>query len=87
MTAQGDTTGRPPARGANITHCPHCGSVCRTIKTKQLAPTYRELTFLCLNDACRYLFVAGLTAVRTLSPPLERPNPEVHIPGPVRGAT
>lgn len=53
---------------SNITRCPHCEAVCKTIKTKQIAPTYREITFLCTNKDCGFLFVASITPVRTLEP-------------------
>jgi len=72
-------------RGSNTTRCPHCGSICATVKTKQISPTYREVTFLCLNDECNFLFVAEITPVRTLEAP-SRPNPDVHIPSTNRGA-
>ena len=63
----------------NITRCPHCGTRCTSIKTRQLAPTCREITYQCANEACGHLFVATLEAVRTLSPSAT-PNPDVHLP-------
>lgn len=61
-------------RGANITYCPHCGHACKTIKTNQMTPTYREITFLCTNPRCGHIFVAAVTPVRTLEPSaLKRP--------------
>lgn len=66
-------------RGNNITRCPHCGAVCTSLRTKQLAPTTREITYQCSNEACGYLFIAELAAVRTLVPS-DTPNPEVHVP-------
>lgn len=66
-------------RGNNITKCPHCGASCTSLRSKQLAPTTREITYQCSNEACGHLFIAELAAVRTLVPS-ETPNPEVHIP-------
>ena len=71
-------------RGSNITRCPHCGSPCTTVKTNQISLTYREVTYLCLNDGCKHLFVAAITPVRTLEAPVH-PNPAVHIPTASRG--
>lgn len=66
-------------RGNNITKCPHCGASCTSLRAKQLAPTTREITYQCSNDGCGFIFIAELSAVRTLAPS-DIPNPEVHIP-------
>lgn len=66
-------------RGNNTTACPHCGSPCLSLKTRQLAPTMREITYQCGNEGCGHIFVAELSAVRTLSPSAA-PNPDVHLP-------
>lgn len=65
------------------TKCPHCGAACKAVRTLQVTPTYREVTFLCSNDDCGYRFVAAITPVRTLQPSMH-PDPEVHIPQSVR---
>lgn len=72
---------RPKKRTArgNTTACPDCGAPCITIRTKQLAPTTREITYQCSNDACGHIFVAELPVVRTVVPS-DKPNPDVHIP-------
>lgn len=61
------------------TLCPHCASRCRTVKTRQITETYREVTYACSNQACGFIFVADVNAVRTLSPSLI-PNPEIKLP-------
>lgn len=66
-------------RGLNTTECPHCRSHCRSVKSRQMARTYREVTYVCTNSACGYVFVASITPVRTLEPS-DTPDPEVHIP-------
>lgn len=53
---------------SNKTMCPVCGASCGTVKTKQIAPTYRELTLVCTNPDCGHVFVGALTPVRTLEP-------------------
>ena len=59
--------------------CPHCltRSVARTSLT--MSPTLREITYRCENDECRYVYVAQLEIVRTLSPSA-MPNPSVKVP-------
>ncbi|HVI51522.1 MAG TPA: ogr/Delta-like zinc finger family protein [Candidatus Sulfotelmatobacter sp.] len=66
---------------SNTTHCPACGNRCRTIKSVQLTPTYREVTYLCLNDECGHIFIASIEATRSLQPSAI-PDPEVRLPGP-----
>lgn len=56
--------------------CPHCGTKARIAKSIQLAPTYKEYTCQCTNPECGYVWVAGMTPVRALSPSA-RPDPEV----------
>lgn len=69
--------------GENRIPCPHCNGPCRTLKTKQIAPTYREITLMCMDDDCGHTFVASLTPVRTITPSAT-PNPEIRIPGTAR---
>ncbi|MBO6805768.1 ogr/Delta-like zinc finger family protein [Thalassospira sp.] len=63
----------------NATHCPHCKSRCRTVKTRRITATYREVTFCCSNDDCGCIFVAEVNAVRVLSPSLI-PDPSINLP-------
>ncbi len=70
-------------RSLNMTRCPHCGSACKTAKTEQMTPTYREITYVCTNPDCGFVFVGGLSPVRSLEAS-KRPDPEIHIP--FRGA-
>ena len=70
-------------RTSNLTKCPHCGANCRTAKTEQVTPTYREITYVCANSECGFVFVAGVSPVRALDAS-KNPNPEIHIP--FRGA-
>ena len=66
-------------RMSNLTHCPHCGAKCNTAKTEQMTPVYREITYVCTNDECGYVFVAALEPIRSLDPS-KKPNPTIHIP-------
>lgn len=59
--------------------CPHCGSFARARSSDTLTPTYREVRFECVNDACGHVWLAGLEALRTLCPS-DTPNPEIHLP-------
>lgn len=59
--------------------CPHCGSFARARSSDLLTPTYTEVRFECVNDACGHVWVAGLEALRTLCPS-EQPSPTVHLP-------
>lgn len=53
---------------SNKTECPVCGAPCGSVRTKQIAPTYREITHVCTNPACGHIFVSAVTPVRTLEP-------------------
>lgn len=64
-----------PSRGNNITRCPTCGETCRSLKSSQVTKQYREITYLCTDEACAHIFVAEVAVVRTLSPS-KRPERE-----------
>lgn len=64
---------------ANATRCPHCASICTTIRTNQITATYREVIYQCRNEACGFLFTASITPVRTILPSAT-PNPAVFLP-------
>lgn len=59
---------KPRATKGNTTKCPQCGALCRTIRSEQLSPAVREITYRCTDESCAHIFVAQLTPVRTLSP-------------------
>lgn len=63
----------------NITACPHCGAKCNTVKSYQVSPLFREVTYVCTNDACKHIFVAGIEPLRTISPSM-KPNPAISLP-------
>lgn len=63
----------------HTTVCPDCGSKCNTLKTNQLSPLCREITYICSNDDCEHIFVAQIVPVRTISRS-SRPNPETALP-------
>lgn len=63
---------------SNSTHCPHCQTACKTIKTEQVTRLVRHITYAC--PECGHIFIAELTAVRTLAPS-KYPHEDVHIPG------
>jgi C4-type Zn-finger protein len=64
---------------ANATDCPHCGSKCRSIRTDQVTPMVREVTYLCTNQLCGFSFVSEVTPVRELQPS-RIPRPGVVVP-------
>ena len=59
--------------------CPHCGSTCKTVKTHNISPVYRELIFSCRSPACMYVFKACMEPLCTLDPSVN-PRPGVNIP-------
>ncbi len=63
---------------SNRTRCPHCNTVCTTLRTEQLSPNYREIFYLCSNDTCSCIWVASITPVRTIAPS-KNPNAEVRM--------
>ncbi len=66
-------------RTLNTTQCPHCGSTCKTVKTDQMTRTYREVTYICTNTECGFIFVGAIHPVRTLEPS-KMPDPDIRIP-------
>ncbi len=58
--------------------CPHCQEWATARTSTQLTRTFREVTYTCRNVMCGHVFVAGLEALRTLSPS-SVPHPEVRI--------
>lgn len=63
----------------NTTTCPHCGTRCESIRTRQITKLYREVVYLCKNDGCAFMFVASITPAYFVFPS-KAPNPEVMIP-------
>lgn len=61
-------------------NCPHCGEPGKARSSEQTLPTTREVTMLCLNTDCAHIWIAEITAARTIAPSLN-PRPDVHIPG------
>jgi hypothetical protein len=59
--------------------CPHCKSAASARTSKPLSPLYREVTYQCRNLRCGHVFVAGLEALRTLSPSA-LPDPDIDLP-------
>ncbi|WP_366934263.1 ogr/Delta-like zinc finger family protein [Thalassospira sp.] len=66
------------ASGHNAMKCPHCGSRCHTTKTRQVTELYREVTLACKNPNCLHVFVAEMTAIKTLRQSLI-PKPEIKL--------
>ncbi|MGO1072691.1 ogr/Delta-like zinc finger family protein [Lysobacter sp. CA199] len=59
--------------------CPHCKGKASARTSVELSLLYREVTYVCLYSLCGHVFVAGLEAIRTLSPSA-MPDPEVDLP-------
>jgi len=63
----------------NATACPHCGTRCESIRTRQISKLYREVVYRCRNPDCDFMFVASITPVHAVFPS-KAPNPEIMIP-------
>lgn len=61
------------------THCPHCQSLAKQLRSRQVTPVYREVTYMCNNQECGHIFLAGVGIVRTIMPS-KIPNPDIQIP-------
>lgn len=59
--------------------CPHCKDWAYARTSSQMSALYREITYQCRNLLCGHVFVAGLEAIRTLSPS-SIPDPEISLP-------
>ncbi|PKR55071.1 ogr/Delta-like zinc finger family protein [Thalassospira marina] len=59
--------------------CPHCNCGCRTVKSLQQSPLYREITFVCKNPECGHRFVVEMSPVRTITAS-QIPNPTIQLP-------
>lgn len=59
--------------------CPHCKAPTSARTSRSLSRLYREVTYQCRNSRCGHVFVAGLEALRTLSPSAT-PCPEINLP-------
>jgi hypothetical protein len=59
-------------------HCPHCGVAAIARTSVALTPCYKEIVYQCRVPECGFSWVAGLEAVRALSPS-GKPNPLIDI--------
>ncbi len=59
--------------------CPHCQAPAIARTSVSIVAIYREITYQCQRAECSFSWVAGLGAVRSLSPS-GQPNPDVSIP-------
>lgn len=59
--------------------CPHCKAPTSARTSRSLSRLYREVTYQCRNSRCGHVFVAGLEALRTLSPSAT-PCPDINLP-------
>lgn len=59
--------------------CPHCESRCIVRNSYDVTNMVRELRMECDDVDCGHVFVAQLSAIRTLRPAAQ-PNPAVHLP-------
>lgn len=79
MTRHPQHSGKKHRESRFRVKCPHCSTYARARSSDLLTPTYREVRFECTNDACGYIWVAGVEALRTLCPS-DTPNPAIDIP-------
>lgn len=61
------------------TNCPHCQSLAKQLRSRQVTPVYREVTYMCKNDECGHIFLAGVEIVRTIMPS-KTPDPAIALP-------
>ena len=47
--------------------CPHCLSRVRATKSRTMSNMFKEITYMCQNDECGHVFIAGLEVLRTVS--------------------
>ena len=48
--------------------CPHCGEKAANRTSKTVTNTYRELYYVCFNEACGHTWKASLSFLYTVSP-------------------
>jgi len=68
------------------TRCPHCDTLCKNVKSRQITETYREITFVCENKKCGCIFLVSMEVVRMIYPS-NVPRPGLNIPWPNWGQT
>lgn len=59
--------------------CPHCETPAIARTSLAMSPVYKEITYQCQRAECSFSWIAGLGAVRSLSPS-GQPNPLIDIP-------
>lgn len=67
-------------RGSSLSGmgCPHCQQRLRVRSSRQLEPTYRQLTYQCLNVACGAIFGGEMTITHQINAGAA-PDPTVHL--------
>ena len=58
--------------------CPHCHSHVKAAKSRTMTDLMKEITYMCQNPDCGYVFIALLEVLRTLTLS-SSPNPDIHI--------
>lgn len=53
---------------APFMRCPHCEAPAIARTSQEITRLYREISYQCRNVQCGFTWIAGLGAVRTLSP-------------------
>lgn len=66
-----------PVKG-NRARCPHCDTVCLTVKTVPQTALVREIVYAC--PECAHVFVVQVVVVRTINPS-QRPRDGIRISG------
>ena len=59
--------------------CPHCQGRAGILYLKSITRQAQQLTLYCRNEECDFVWVAYLTAERTIKPS-NNPHPEVRLP-------
>jgi hypothetical protein len=59
--------------------CPHCKGRVKTNKSRMMSTLMKEITYMCQNPDCGYVFVASLEVLRTLTLSA-MPDPQIRVP-------
>ena len=59
--------------------CPHCGVLAVARSSTFISNTCKEILFQCRNPLCSFSWIAGMQAIRQVSPS-GTPRPGVQIP-------
>lgn len=62
-----------------LNRCPHCRTRATARTSREMSPTFREVTYQCNNVECGHTYVVNMEFARTLSPSA-MPDPTLQLP-------